>query len=57
MDVWFCVTRRNRAERHNREEMNTLTGTTRRSLERDGKSSPHLTKTYHGGRLAKVNAY
>ena len=24
MDVWFCVPRRNRAERLNREAMNTL---------------------------------
>ncbi len=48
MDVWFCVTRRNRAERHNREVMNTLSETTRRSPERYGKALPHLTKTYHG---------
>jgi hypothetical protein len=46
MDVWFCVTRRNRAERHNREVMNTLSETTRRSPERYGKALPHLTKTY-----------
>src|ERR1700682_2285587 len=51
MDVWFCVTSRNRAERHNREVMNTLSETTRRSPERYGKDSPHLTKTYHGSRL------
>ena len=50
MDVWFCVTRRNRAERHNREVMNTLSETTRRSPERYGKALPHLTKTYHGSR-------
>jgi hypothetical protein len=51
MDVWFCVTRRNRAESHNREVMNTLSETTRRSPERYGKALPHLTKTYHGCRL------
>ena len=51
MDVWFCVTRRNRAERHNREVMNTLSETTRRSPERYGKALPHLTKTYHGSPL------
>jgi hypothetical protein len=51
MDVWFCVTRRNRAERHNREVMNTLSETTTRSPERYGKALPHLTKTYHGSRL------
>ena len=51
MDVWFCVTRSNRAERHNREVMNTLSETTRRSPERYGKALPHLTKTYHGSRL------
>jgi len=44
MDVWFCVTRRNRAERHNREVMNTLRETTRRSPERYGKALPHLTR-------------
>ena len=44
MDVWFCVTRRNRAERHNREVMNTLSETTRRSPERYGKALPHLSK-------------
>jgi hypothetical protein len=48
MDVWFCVTRRNRAERHNREVMNTLSETTRRPPERYGKALPDLTKTYHG---------
>ena len=42
---------RNRAERHNREVMNTLSETTRRSPERYGKALPHLTKTYHGSRL------
>ena len=52
MDVWFCVTRRNRAERHNREVMNTLSETTRRSPERYGKALPHLTKTYHGSPLS-----
>jgi hypothetical protein len=52
MDVWFCVTRRNRAERHNREVMNTLSETTRRSPDRYGKALPHLTKTYHGSRLS-----
>jgi hypothetical protein len=52
MDVWFCVTRRNRAERHNRELMNTLSEATRRSPERYGKALPHLTKTYHGSRLS-----
>ena len=51
MDVWFCVTRWNRAERHNREVMNTLSETTTRSPERYGKALPHLTKTYHGSRL------
>jgi hypothetical protein len=51
MDVWFCVTRRNLAERHNCEVMNTLSETTRRSPERYGKALPHLTKTYHGSRL------
>jgi hypothetical protein len=55
MDVWFCVTRRNRAERHNREVMNTLSETTRRSPERYRKALPHLTKTYHGSRLLGSN--
>ncbi len=40
MDVWFCVTRRNRAQRHNREVMNTLSETTRRSPERYGMTCP-----------------
>jgi RNA-directed DNA polymerase len=56
MDVWFCVARKNHAERHNREGMNTLSETTRRSPERDGKSLPHLTKTYHGGRLIDLRS-
>src|ERR1700730_10189554 len=46
-----ALTRRNRAERHNGEVMNTLSETTRRSPERYGKALPHLTKTYHGCRL------
>ena len=51
MDVWFCVTRRNRAERLNREAMNRLMEQIRRSPERDRRSSLNLIKTYHGSRL------
>jgi hypothetical protein len=49
MDVWFCVIRRNRAERLNREAMNRLRRTGR-SPERMRRSSLNLTKTYHGCR-------
>ena len=57
MDVWFCVTRRNHAERLNSETMNTLKERTGRSPERIRKSSPNLTKTYHGSRHLGQVAY
>jgi hypothetical protein len=50
MDVWFCVTRRNRAERLNRGGDEQAEGRTRRSPERIRRSSLNLTKTYHGSR-------
>jgi hypothetical protein len=49
MDVWFCVTQEPRREAQLRPD-ELLRYKNRRSPERERKSLPHLTKTYHGSR-------